>query len=235
MKTISNLFAATLAAAALASCATAPAGPQRYSGEVLIWFEGQSFRADGEDAPWALGFTSDAMRELGAVYPENYAPPGASATRIVVNVEGVLAPANPDAHRYGPIGRYEHYLTITRVIDARLLRTACETRVAIVYFDANAAAINEVSAATIDDAVHQTQRQACNVSRISVVGHADGAETDLAISGRRATAVRDALIARGIAVDLIVADGAGEARPDLEGALNRNVTIIIEAPTSETR
>ncbi|PZO50229.1 MAG: hypothetical protein DCF16_13345 [Alphaproteobacteria bacterium] len=235
MKTLSNILAALFTAATLAACATAPDAPQRYSGEVLIWFEGQSFHADGEDAPWALGLTSDAMRELGAVYPENYAPPPASATRIVVNVEGVLAPANRDAHRYGPIGRYEHYLTITRVIDARLLRTACETHVAIVYFDVNDVAINEVSAAIIDNAVHLTQRQACNVSSVSVIGHADGAETDPAVSDRRAAAVRDALIARGMADDLITANGGGETRPDLEDGLNRNVTITIEAPTSETR
>lgn len=246
MRARRNPAAAMIAAALLAACASAPAPapePQRYSGVLRQWFEGQSFHADGETAPWAFGMTLAAMRELSAAYPEDYAP-GAFGPTVVVDVEGVLTRANPDAFRYGPIGNYEYYLTITRVVDARLLRVACERALVHVFFGVNDAAIGETSAAILDEAVRQSRRNACNVSRVSIVGHTDtvgSARDNQALSQRRADAVRDALVARGMPAELVIAEGAGEGallRPTADNvaeALNRYVTITIEAPRDETR
>lgn len=246
MKALSKVVTAIITATALAACASPPAPEsvsQRYSGVLLIWFEGQSFRAEGETEPWAFGMSPTAMRELAQAYPEGYAPRG-MRTVIVADVEGELRPVDPDIRRYGCVGGcYDHYLTISRVHEARLLRSACETIRRQVYFASNASALDATSLEIIEDVVRHVRRDACNVSRVSVVGHTDtsgAAARNLELSRDRAGVVRDALVARGIDAALITTDGAGEERPLRQTAdgvpepINRFVEIVIEAPTAET-
>lgn len=248
MKALSKVVTAIITATALAACASAqtpaPApGPQRYSGVLLIWFEGQSFRADGETEPWAFGMNPTAMRELAPAYPEGYAPRGTHTT-IIADVEGELRPVDPEARRNGCVGGcYDQYLTITRVHDARLLRSACETITRQVYFASNASALDATSLEIIEDAVRQVRRGGCNVSRVSVVGHTDtvGAiARNVELSQDRAGAVRDALVTRGIDAAMIAAEGAGEERlvhrtaDNVSEPMNRFVEIVIESPTAET-
>jgi len=247
MKALPKLLAAMIAATALAACASPPEavpGSQRYSGVLLIWFEGQSFLADGQTSPWAYGMSPEATRELAAAYPEGYAPRGAH-TAVVVDVDGDLRPVQQDAHRSGCVGGcYDHYLAITRVHEARLLRAACEPIARQVYFASNASALDAAALAIVEDAAAEARRGACNVSRISVTGHTDTvgpAVQNRELSQARADVVRDALIARGLEAPLIAADGAGEERPPRPTAdhvsepINRVVEIVIEAPTAETR
>lgn len=246
MKAMPKLVTAMIAATVLAACASAPeplSGPHRYSGVLLIWFEGQSFRADGQTEPWAFGMSPEAMRDLADAYPEGYAPQ-AMHTTIVAHVEGVLRPVDADAHSYGCVGGcYDHYLTITRVVEARLLRSACEPISRQVYFGSNEAALDASAVAIIDDAVREARQGACNVSSISIIGHADGvgsAIQNLELSEARAGAVRDALLARGVEAALMITEGAGEERsphPTAGNAaepINRVVEITFEAPTGET-
>jgi outer membrane protein OmpA-like peptidoglycan-associated protein len=241
-----NLITAMIAATMLSGCVSAPepvSVPQRYSGVMLIWFEGQSFRADGQREPWAYGMSPEAMRELAEAYPEGYAP-GATPTTIVVTVEGELRPVHPDARRYGCVGGcYDHYLTITRVHEARLLRDACARVLRHVYFSSNGAALDAWAAAIIDEAVREARRGACITSRINVIGHADTVGStahNLELSQARAAVVRDALVARGVDAALITTEGVGEARPQYRTAdrvsepINRIVEIIIEGSTAET-
>lgn len=250
MKAMSNLVTAIMAATVLAACASAPEPapeltprPQRYTGELLIWFEGQSFRADGEAEPWAFGMSPDAMREFAGAYPEGYAP-GPMHTRILVDVEGVLRPVDPDARRYGCVGGcYDHYLTISRVHQARLLRPACAPILRQVYFASNEATLDASAMEIIEAAVRDVRRGACNVSRVGVVGHADTvgpAARNVELSLDRAGAVRDALVARGLDAAVIATEGAGEERllhrtaDNVAEPINRFVQIVIEAPTAET-
>jgi len=250
MKALSKVVTAIITATALAACASAqtpaPApgpAPQRYSGVLLIWFEGQSFRAAGETDPWAYGMSPTAMRELAQAYPEGYAPRG-THTVIVADVEGELRPVDPEARRYGCVGGcYDHYLMISRVHEARLLRSACEAIRRQVYFASNASALDATSLEIIEDAVRHVRRDACNVSRVSVVGHTDtvgAAARNVELARDRAGVVRDALVARGIDAALIATEGAGEERPlhrtanNIAEPINRFVEIVIEAPTAET-
>jgi outer membrane protein OmpA-like peptidoglycan-associated protein len=248
MKALSKVVTAIITATALAACASAqtpaPASvPTRYSGVLLIWFEGQSFRANGETEPWAYGMSPTAMHELAQAYPEGYAPRGMH-TVIVADVEGELRPVDPDIRRYGCVGGcYDQYLMISRVHEARLLRSACETITRQIYFASNASALDALSLEIIEDAVRHVRRDACNVSRVSVVGHTDtigAAERNLELARDRASVVRDALVARGIDAALIAAEGAGEERPlhrtadNVAEPINRFVEIVIEAPTAET-
>ncbi|MCA8886804.1 MAG: OmpA family protein [Hyphomonadaceae bacterium] len=244
MKTTLKLIAAAITATALAGCASAPEpSPQHYSGVLLYWFEGQSFRAEGETETWAFGMSPEAMQVVANAYPEGYQPSG-SHTVIAVDVEGELQPVDPAVHRYGCVGGcYNHYLTISHVIRARLLRGACQTISARVYFASNAAALDAAATAIVDGAVSEVRREACNVSRVSVVGHTDtvgAAARNLELSRNRATAVGDALATRGIDAALISAEGAGEERLPNQAADNvaeptsRYVEITIEAPTAET-
>ena len=247
MKALSKVVTAIITATALAACASPPAPEsvsQRYSGVLLIWFEGQSFRADGETEPWAFGMSPTAMRELAQAYPEGYAPRGTHTT-IIADVEGELRPVDPEARRHGCVGGcYDQYLTITRVHDARLLRSACETITRQVYFASNASALDATSLEIIEDAVRDIRRGACNVSRVSIVGHTDtvgAAARNIELSLDRAEVVRDALVTRGIDAALIAAEGAGEERlvhrtaDNVSEPINRFVQIVVEAPTAETR
>lgn len=247
MKALSKVVTAIITATALAACASPPAPEfvsQRYSGVLLIWFEGQSFRANGETEPWAFGMSPTAMRELAQAYPESYAPRG-SHTTIIADVEGELRPVDPEARRNGCVGGcYDQYLAITRVHEARLLRNACETITRQVYFASNALALDATSLEIIEDAVREVRRGACNVSRVSIVGHTDtvgAAARNIELSLDRAEVVRDALVTRGIGAALIAAEGVGEERPlhqtadNVSEPMNRLVQIVIEAPTAETR
>lgn len=246
MKAISKVVTAIITATALAACASAPepvSVPQRYSGTILMWFEGQSFRVNGETEPWAFGMSPTAMRELAQAYPEGYAPRG-SHTTIIADVEGELRPVDPEARRNGCVGGcYDQYLAILRVHEARLLRPACETITRQVYFASNSSALDAMSVEIIEDAVRQVRRDACNVSRVSVVGHTDtvgAAARNLELSRDRASAVRDALITRGIDAVVIATDGTGEERllnrtaDNVSEPINRFVEIVIEAPAAET-
>lgn len=183
------------------------------------------------------------MRELAQAYPEGYAPRG-SHTTIIADVEGELRPLDPEARRNGCVGGcYDQYLAITRVFEARLLRSACETITRQVYFASNASALDATSLEIIEDAVREVRRGACNVSRVSIVGHTDtvgAAARNIELSLDRAEVVRDALVTRGIDAALIAAEGAGEERPlhqtvdNVAEPINRFVEIVIEAPTAET-
>lgn len=245
MKALSKVVTAIITATVLAACASSPAlesVPQRYSGVLLIWFEGQSFRADGETESWAFGMSPTAMRELAQAYPEGYAPRG-SHTTIIADVEGELRPVDPEARRNGCVGGcYDQYLAITRVHEARLLRSACETITRQVYFASNASALDATSLEIIENAVRQVRRDACNVSRVSVVGHTDTvgvAARNVELSQDRAGVVRDALVTRGIDAALIATEGGGEERllhqtaDNASEPINRFVDIVIEAPAAE--
>lgn len=78
-------------------------------------------------------------------------------------------------------------------------------------------------------------------ARIRVAGHADrsgSAAYNLALSRRRAEAVRAALIDRGIAAELVTVEAYGETRPLIETGdgvrepRNSRVEIVIEPRTS---
>ena len=83
-------------------------------------------------------------------------------------------------------------------------------------------------------------------AKVTVEGFADPAGSpsyNLALSQRRADAVRDFIAARGVDASLVNAIGYGEARlvnrgaeRDMAGAqLNRRVVFVIETPANSTR
>ena len=246
MKNIAKFVAAIGCVAALTACASAPEtpapGPQHYSGVLLLWFEGQSFRADGETETWAYGMSPVAMQQLAEAYPEGYAPRG-SHTVIEVEVEGVLQPVDPEVHRYGCVGGcYNHYLNISRVNQARLLRSACPAIAGRVFFGSNEATLDPAAMAIVEGALREARQGACNVSQITLVGHTDtvgSATHNQALSRARAEAVKAALVAGGFDTAVITTDAAGEDRPPRPTAdnvaepINRSVEFVIEAPTGE--
>lgn len=103
-----------------------------------------------------------------------------------------------------------------------------------VYFAANEAALDERARAVLDEVAAWL---AANPSRpVSIEGHADArgpAERNAALAGRRAAAVRDYLVARGIAADRLTAISYGETRPALYDSgesvwmMNRRVEIRV--------
>jgi outer membrane protein OmpA-like peptidoglycan-associated protein len=77
-------------------------------------------------------------------------------------------------------------------------------------------------------------------SRIVVEGHTDStgsAETNQELSMKRAAAVRDALVSRGVSADRISVEGFGAARPIADNtsqagrANNRRVEIVLQPAT----
>ena len=104
----------------------------------------------------------------------------------------------------------------------------------LVLFDFDKSDITPAAAKIIDDAVDMAKK--VGAADFSVTGHADRAGSEdynTALSLRRANAVRDALVARGIAGARVSVAGRGEADPAVatpDGAqepANRRVEIII--------
>ncbi|HYD89239.1 MAG TPA: outer membrane beta-barrel protein [Vitreimonas sp.] len=110
----------------------------------------------------------------------------------------------------------------------------CPTSEFVVYFEWDRSNLNQAALETIDAAVNRARQ--CNVGGVVVVGHTDtsGSPTyNQGLSERRASVVRDALVARGIAAGSITTQARGEtelARATADGVrepLNRRTAVTI--------
>jgi OOP family OmpA-OmpF porin len=111
---------------------------------------------------------------------------------------------------------------------------ACPTSEFVVYFEWDRSNLNQAALETIDAAVARARQ--CNVSGVVVVGHTDtsgSAQYNIGLSERRASVVRDALVARGIGAGSITTQARGEtelARATRDGVrepLNRRTAVTI--------
>ncbi|MGE0741927.1 MAG: OmpA family protein [Hyphomonadaceae bacterium] len=111
---------------------------------------------------------------------------------------------------------------------------ACPTSEFVVYFEWDRSNLNQAALETIDAAVNRARQ--CNVSGVVVVGHTDTSGStayNQGLSERRASVVRDALVARGIAAGSITSQARGEtelARATRDGVrepLNRRTAVTI--------
>lgn len=109
------------------------------------------------------------------------------------------------------------------------------TRSYMVFFDFDKSDINQQALATIKQAAGNSKQG--GVQRLNVTGHADRAGTEqynMALSLRRANAVKQVLISEGIPADSIVVIGRGETQPlvptadGVREAQNRRVEIILQ-------
>jgi OOP family OmpA-OmpF porin len=105
----------------------------------------------------------------------------------------------------------------------------------IVLFDFDSSEINAAGKAVIDEVLADAARM--GTVNISVTGHADRAGSEaynMALSLRRADAVRKALIAGGIPADAITVAGRGESEPavptrdGIKEQANRRVEIVLQ-------
>jgi OmpA-OmpF porin, OOP family len=110
----------------------------------------------------------------------------------------------------------------------------CPTSEFVVYFEWDRSNLNQAALETIDAAVNRARQ--CNVGGVVVVGHTDtsgSAEYNEALSERRASVVRDALVARGVAAGSIQTQARGEAdlaratRDGVREPLNRRTAVTI--------
>ncbi|MCL4716070.1 MAG: OmpA family protein [Hyphomonadaceae bacterium] len=110
----------------------------------------------------------------------------------------------------------------------------CPTSEFVVYFEWDRSNLNQAALETIDAAVNRARQ--CNVGGVVVVGHTDtsGSTTyNQGLSERRASVVRDALVARGIDAAAVTAQARGEtdlARATADGVrepLNRRTAVTI--------
>ncbi len=111
---------------------------------------------------------------------------------------------------------------------------ACPTSDVVVYFEWDRSNLNQAALETIDAAVARARE--CNVGDIVVVGHTDtsgSAQYNIGLSERRASVVRDALVARGMSAASIRTEARGEtdlAQPTRDGVrepLNRRTAVTI--------
>jgi flagellar motor protein MotB len=115
---------------------------------------------------------------------------------------------------------------------------ACGGFWSILFFDSDSSELSAASRAILDNmlgALHSNNY----TSRVRLVGHADRVgrpEANLALSRRRALAVRDYLVAHGVAAGLISAEGRSEEQVLVETAdgvaeaQNRRVEIMELVP-----
>jgi OmpA-OmpF porin, OOP family len=107
----------------------------------------------------------------------------------------------------------------------------------IVLFDFDKANINSAGQAVIDQVLADAGKTGLANVHISATGHADRAGTEeynMALSLRRADAVREALLKGGVAADAITVAGRGESEPAVPTAdgvkeqANRRVEVILQ-------
>ena len=110
-------FLAGLLALGLSSCATAGGSPRTFTG-VWDWgFETSSFTTNrGEGPYWLSGEGANWDALVAPIRASGGGPWG----QVAIVVEGQLSPAG----RYGHMGAYARELRVTRVIEARLLRSS---------------------------------------------------------------------------------------------------------------
>ncbi len=103
-----------------------------------------------------------------------------------------------------------------------------------VYFEWDRADLNQAALETIDAAVERARN--CNLGAVTVTGHTDtsgSADYNIGLSERRASVVRDALVARGLPAGGIATSARGEtelARATNDGVrepLNRRTAVTI--------
>ncbi len=111
---------------------------------------------------------------------------------------------------------------------------ACPTSDFVVYFEWDRSNLNQEANAVIDQAV--ARARACNVSAVAIVGHTDTSGSNvynMGLSERRASVVREALIARGLSASAMTTQSRGEselARATRDGVrepLNRRAAVTI--------
>jgi outer membrane protein OmpA-like peptidoglycan-associated protein/opacity protein-like surface antigen len=118
---------------------------------------------------------------------------------------------------------------------------ACEAVDFVVYFEWNAADLTSQASQTIATAAQQAA--VCEITRVTIVGHADrsgSAEYNVQLSERRARAVRDELVRRGVPASDITIEARGESDPAVDTPdgvrepLNRRteVVIMVAGPSS---
>lgn len=114
-----------------------------------------------------------------------------------------------------------------------------------IHFDVNSANLRSDAYALLDEYVSALQSPALADAVLLIAGHTDAAGSDahnLLLSDRRARAVRDYLIQRGIAPGRLFAKGYGEAYPvasnetEADRELNRRSEFIrLDTPASSDR
>jgi outer membrane protein OmpA-like peptidoglycan-associated protein len=111
---------------------------------------------------------------------------------------------------------------------------ACPASSFTIYFEWDRSNLNQAGVEVIDAAIARARQ--CNVSGATVVGHTDtsgSADYNVALSDRRASVVRDALVARGLPASLIQSESRGEtdlAVPTRDGVRepnNRRTAVTI--------
>jgi esterase/lipase superfamily enzyme/outer membrane protein OmpA-like peptidoglycan-associated protein len=111
---------------------------------------------------------------------------------------------------------------------------ACPTSEVVVYFEWDRSNLNPTALETIDAAVARARQ--CNIADAMIVGHTDASgavQYNQALSERRASVVRDALVGRGVPNAVIRTEARGEtdlARATRDGVrepLNRRTSVTI--------
>jgi outer membrane protein OmpA-like peptidoglycan-associated protein len=111
---------------------------------------------------------------------------------------------------------------------------ACATSDFVVYFEWDRSSLNQAALDTIETAVSRARE--CNIGGLDVVGYTDtsgSAQYNMGLSERRASVVRDALVARGVSAASIQTAARGEsdlARATRDGVrepLNRRTAVTI--------
>src|SRR5215468_1020001 len=129
----------------------------------------------------------------------------------------------------------DDFLKAMEELEAKKVTPTGEPEKYIVLFDFDKSNINAAGQAVIDEVLAAVKKM--GTVNISATGHADrsGSESyNMALSLRRADAVREALIAGGVSPDTITVAGRGESEPavptpdGVKEQANRRVEIILQ-------
>jgi outer membrane protein OmpA-like peptidoglycan-associated protein len=189
----------------------------------MIWQIGAKLGLDWEFAPlWHIAAGYRLNHIDGAMFRTLFGPGGITSGRSAV-------------FEHGPFVRLTYNWGAPPPGAPAMAPTPTTQKSFIVFFDFDRANLTPTALQTISQAA--AQAKSGKTTRIDVTGHADRSGSDaynMALSLRRANAVRDQLVRYGIAANQIVVAGRGESEPMVPTAdgvrepQNRRVVIVLQ-------
>lgn len=205
-------------------------------GLMLGWVGSVGLAAQPAHQPKTALEIERALSAPGSLQPRGTPGPG-GALRLRGPAGIVDDPTPPQLPRPMPVVESVENLDYPTLVRDRP-RVAAQ-----IHFNANSASIRSDAYSLLDEYVSALQSPALANAMLLIAGHTDAVGSDsqnLLLSNRRARAVRDYLIQRGIAADRLIAKGYGEAYPiapnatEADRELNRRSEFIrLDIPATD--
>ena len=113
----------------------------------------------------------------------------------------------------------------------------CDGKSFVVYFDFDKYNLTPEATSVISNEVSDIKAKGCNYKSALIQGHTDtsgSARYNIALSQKRVTTVRDALVGQGVPADIMTGEAFGESKPavatgdGVKEPLNRRAEVTFD-------